>query len=154
MANQAIGLSHVLPNVKFVTSAADGTATALGNTKTYICVDIADLGTGFTAASGGASFTMDYNDWSGGSTNEVSYVGNADLFLQRIVDLWQAKFVAYEAAYDADQALTTPLGVDAPPSAATTSGFSGYSSATGTNIRNQITLDFEYASYGSTLGRG
>lgn len=141
MANQAIGLTHVLPNAEFGTPSGGSITTT--NTTECVVIPLSDLG--ITASSGGSSYSIVY---TGADGTDTTYTGNADLFLQSLIDAWYTKFKAISDAYTADQAKATAdqQDTDPPPSACTSTGFTSYTTSgnTGNKLRNQITINFLY----------
>ena len=139
MANQAIGLTHIIPNAEFGTVSA-GDITGLSATGECIVIPISDLG--ITASSGGSSYSVTYTDVSG---NDTTYTGNGDLFLRKIVGLWNTRFqqIKTDRATDQAKATASQQGTDPEPSACTSNGFTSFSSV-GSNLRNSISITFLY----------
>jgi hypothetical protein len=141
MANQAIGLTHVLPNAEFATPSTGSITTTL--TTECLIIPISDLGV--TATTGGSSYSIVYTDATG---TDTTYTGNADLILQSLISKWYTRFKQISDDYTADQAKATASqqDTDPPPSACTSTGFTSYttSGSTGNKLRNQITVNFLY----------
>ncbi len=148
MANQSIGLTHIFPNAEFSTTDSSGNLTGLGAvSQECLVIPISDLG---FLASSGSGFSINYQDATGSST---TYTGNADLFLQKVISLYYAKYKLIKDAYEADIKKATPLGADPHPSAVTSNGFGSFSTSsnTGDKLRNSISFTFLYNEPTTTL---
>tara|TARA_Y100001973_G_C5110290_1_gene287335 strand:+ start:383 stop:853 length:471 start_codon:yes stop_codon:yes gene_type:complete len=142
---QAIGFTQAFPNATFV----DGGTSAGTPAGDSILIPIADI-EGLTDAEANDfsvvyAGTFDHNDNGTATDQGGTYTGNCEKIIWGILKKYEAIHKKIDAAYTADQALSTPTGTDAGPEAiAFGNGFGNLQSAPNGRLKQTITLTFLY----------